>query len=326
MRNHVMQRSNNTGPENVLLILLVLYLIFQVGVISLAAFKPDLLAPWVCVAMESEPRQKNGSDQVNDDGEAASGDKCLIPVDVNLGLGFTVAAFWLASIVQVRAGSGAPVANFAVGFAKFAAPALAVYLAIWLGLQSATLWFGLMIAFGFVLFGLIYILTSAMGLFWGAANAVGWLIARLRQPARTDISAAEETAVAATTPLDAMEQIAGPRIAAYPERVAAVEIWSAIEELYEILVGLPDQAGLNGIGYLWSACGLLNVVYAHRDAPLPMRLTAVWQANYCVTSIVPVVGQDRNSVKSREAYRLVQRINEGFNSLSAALYRLERPS
>ena len=318
------QRSNNTWPENVLLPLLVLYLLFQVGVISLAAFQPTLVAPWVCVATESEPGQSSGPNQESDASEPDSGQECLILVNVNLGLGFTIGAFWLVSIVQVASGVGARIANWAVGFSKFAAPAVAVYLAIWLGLQSATLWFGLMIAFGFVIFGLIYVLTAAMGLLLGAINSVRWLIAKPSQPVGS-VAATVEKAVAMATPLEAMEQLAGPDIAAYPERVAAVVIWAAIEELYEILSGLADGAALNGIGYLWSACGMLNVVYAHRNESLAKRLAAIWQANYYVTAVVPMVSNDRDAKMSREAYQLVQSVHKGLNSLSATLYRLERP-
>ena len=150
--------SRNAWPENVFLPLLVLYLLFQVGVISFAAFQPGQVVPWVCVATESEPGQASGPSQESDAGEPDSGEECWIKVDVNLGLGFTIAAFWLASIVQVEPGRGARGAILAVNFSKLAAPAVAVYLAIWLGLRSATLWFGLMIAIGFAMVSLIYLL------------------------------------------------------------------------------------------------------------------------------------------------------------------------
>ena len=324
MGSGVRQQSTNEWPANVLLPLLVLYLLLQVGVISVAAFQPNRVAPWVCVTTGSEPGQSSGPNQESDAGEPDSDEECLIPIDVNLGLGFTIAAFWLVSIVQVESGSWAGIANLAVGFSKFAAPAVAVYMAIWLGLQSVTLWFGLMIAFGFVIFFLIYYLAAAMGLLLVTINAGRWLIAKLRQPVESG-AATVEKAVAMTTPLEAMEQLAGPNIAAYPEKVDAVVIWAAIEELYKILSGLADDAALTGIGYLWSVCGMLNVVYAHRDEPLATRLAAIWQANYCITAIVPVVSNDRNVKMSSEARQLVQNIHKGLNNLSATLYKLERP-
>ena len=317
--------SRNAWPENVVLPLLVLYLLFQIGVISFAAFQPDQVAPWVCVAAKSYPGQANGPGQENDAGDPDAGEECLIRVDVNLGLGFTIAAFWLASIVHVEPGRGSQSAILAVNFSKLAAPAVAVYLAIWLGLQSATLWFGLMIAIGFVMVVLIYLLTAAMGLILGAVNVVKWLVAKLRQPIGSG-GATVENAARATTPLEAMRELAGPSMAAYPERVSASAIWSAIEELYEILTGLSDGAAVNGVGYLWSACGMLNVVYAHRDEPLAVRLVAIWQANYCVTAVVPLVSNDHSSKTTREVCQLVQGIQKDLNSLSAALYRLDRPN
>ena len=325
MGSGVRQRSTNGWPEHIALAVLVLYLSLQVGVISLAAFQPTLVAPVVCVATKSEPQQSSDPNQENDVGEPDPGEDCLIPIDVNLGLGFTIAAFWLVSIVRVELGGGARFANLAVGFSKIAAPAVAVYLSIWLGLQSATLWFGLVIAFWLVIFFLIYYLTAVMGLLLGAIKAGRWVIAKLRQPVGSG-AAPVEKAVVITTPLEAMEDLAGPSMASYPERVAAAAIWSAIEELYEIITGLADDAAVNSVGYLWSACGMLNVVYAHRDESLAIRLVAIWQANYCVTAIVPLVSNDHNSKTTREVCQLVQSIQKDLNSLSAALYRLERPN
>ena len=304
MGSAVRQRSTNGWPEHIALAVLVVYLSLQVVVISLAEFQPTLVAPVVCVSTKSEPQQASDPNQESDVGETDSGGDCLIPVDVNLGLGFTVAAFWLVSTVQVGLGGGARYAQLAVGVSKIAAPAVAVYLSIWVGLESATLWFGLVIAFWLVIFFSIYYLTAMMGLLLGAIKAGRWVIAKLRQPGGSDAALVEKAGVIAT-PLAVMERLAGPNIAAYPEKSIAVPIWTAIEELYAILSRLTDDMALTGVGHLRSACGMLNIVYAHRDEPLATRLAAICHANYYITAIVAVVGSNRNTKVSTETYQLV---------------------